>query len=231
MDNHIQKANDKFKETGVHAAIANTAALLEYGTPKQRASKPLIRSAIEKAKLVGDKSSGVVPADFNDPMNLATMAGSPDINSDRPQQPSSEASQFVISQASRIAFYTFSVALKRSKDRNVYPLVHVYLVFLWSIVGINEAWDLIKMHVPWKEMCAFLTNLVPDSKFMSPKDLAQAHSRLRSKGFPKPVQVSVGHFLRTLLCAVKCSPKGTTLPHGSPTRWLTMTSVHSNCLR
>ncbi|KAL2043723.1 hypothetical protein N7G274_003242 [Stereocaulon virgatum] len=188
LDNHIRKANGKFKETGVHAAIANIAALLEYGTPEQRASKPLFRSFFEKAKPVGDKSSGVVPADSNDSLKFTTMAGGPENKSDCTQQSSSEASRFVISQASRIAFYTFSVALKRPKDRNVYPLVHVYLVFLWSIVGINEAWDLIKMHVPCKEICAFLNSLVSDFEIMRSKDLAQAHSRLRLKDFPNPDQ-------------------------------------------
>ena len=188
LDNYIHKANSKFKETGVHAAVANIAALLEYGTPKQGSSKPLIRLALEKAKIVSDKSSELVPANPNDPVNLTTMAGAPEMDFDSSEQSSSEASRFVISQASRIAFFTLRVALKRPKDRNVYPLVHVYLVFLRSVVGNNEAWELIKMHVPWKEICAFLNSLIPEFEIMTSKDPARAQSRLRSKDFLKPDQ-------------------------------------------
>ena len=47
FDNYIFKTAHKFKEFGVFAAIANIAALFEYGIAKHGAPKPILRLAFE----------------------------------------------------------------------------------------------------------------------------------------------------------------------------------------
>lgn len=47
FDNYIDKTATKFKEIGVFAAVANIAAMFEYGIAKQGVSKPILRLAFD----------------------------------------------------------------------------------------------------------------------------------------------------------------------------------------
>ena len=80
--------------------------------------------------------------------------------------------------ASRIAFSTLRICLRRLEDPNVYPLVHVYLVFLRTLVNIEPAMSFIEAYVPWNGICLFLNSLATPFRAADPA--------LRSEEFPEP---------------------------------------------
>ena len=47
FDNYINKTTTRFKEIGVFAAVANIAAMFEYGIAKQGVPKPILRLAFD----------------------------------------------------------------------------------------------------------------------------------------------------------------------------------------
>ncbi len=183
FDNYIAKAGTKFKGNGVYATISNFAALFEYGSPRAGASKSIFRTHFDDAKPREDKLSKVNPAIQGEPMDPSEPQG---MDVDNPAVPISEASLSVVSQASRLVSLTFSAALKRTRDKNVYPLVHVSMVFFWSLTTAEEAIKLIEKDVPWNAICLFLNALVPEYKAMKAKNLARAYARLDSVEFPQP---------------------------------------------
>ena len=189
LDNHIRKANTKFKENGVYAAIANIGALFEYGMSKLEGSKPVLQMVFdrERARKEADKEAENINTISNeDTTRPARQVESRRAGLETPMLDTPEASLLVISQASRLSFFTFSVCLRRPKDRNVYPLVHVYLAFLRSIVGLEEARALLEKDIPRKELCTFLNTLSAEYDATNGKDSAHARSRLESLEFPKP---------------------------------------------
>ena len=190
FDNYIRKAGTKFKENGVYAAIANIGALFEYGMSKLEGSKPVLQMAFgrERAKKEADKEAeNITTVSKEDITRPRKTEGS------RPAGPESltlntpEASLLVISQASRLTFFTLSVCLRRPKDRNVYPLVHASLVFLRSVVHLEEA-GAFEKDIPRKELCSFLNNLSQEFDATNGKDLARTQPRLDSRDFIKPEQ-------------------------------------------
>ena len=188
---HIRKANTKFKENGVYAAIASIGALFEYGMSKLEGSKPILQIAFdrERAKKDADKEAENITMIGNeDTTRLSKADGSRRAGLETPTLNTPEASLLVISQASKLAFFIFSVCLRRPKDRNVYPLVHVYLVFLRSIVRLEEARALLEKDIPRKELCTFLNTLSAEYDATNGKDPARARSRLESLDFPRPEQ-------------------------------------------
>lgn len=90
---------------------------------------------------------------------------------------SADASIEAVAQASRIAFRTLSISLRRPEDPNVHPLVHVYLVFFRALVTVEQAMRFIEAYVPWEGICGFLNSLAT-SRNENPS--------LRSRDFPKP---------------------------------------------
>ena len=48
LENHIRKANTKFKENSVYAAMANIGALFEYGMSKPEGSKPGLQMVFDR---------------------------------------------------------------------------------------------------------------------------------------------------------------------------------------
>ena len=51
-----------------------------------------------------------------------------------------QSSRALISQASSLAFSCLSIALRRIGDKNILPLVHIYLVFLRSLATVEKQW-------------------------------------------------------------------------------------------
>ena len=190
LENHIRKANTKFKENGVYAAIANIGALFEYGMSKLEGSKPVLQMAFdrERAKKEADKEAeNIAVVSKEGTTRPSKVDGSPEAGL-FPTLNTPEASLLVISQASSLTFFTLSVCLRRPKDRNVYPLVHVNLVFLRSVVRLEEAGALLEKDIPRIELCSFLNTLSKEYDAMNGKDPARAQSRLESTEFPKPEQ-------------------------------------------
>ena len=183
FDNYIAKTGSKFKENGVYASISNLAALFEYESPRDGASKSILRKWFDGAKPREENVSKVNPAIQEAPMDPSEPQG---MDVDNPAVPISEASLSAVSQASRLVLLTLNAALKRTNDKNVYPLVHVSLVFFWSLTNAEGAIKLLEKDFPWNAICSFLNALVPEYETMKAKNLARAYARLDSVKFPQP---------------------------------------------
>jgi len=73
-----------------------------------------------------------------------------------------------------------AISLRRLGDKNVYPLVHVTLVFLFSLASVDKAMKYVEQDVPWGEICAFLNSLAkPDA----------LTSKVWANEFPRPENV------------------------------------------
>lgn len=91
-----------------------------------------------------------------------------------------ETSLQFISRALKLAFNTFKICLQQIRDKNVLPLIGVYLLFIWDLTRIedlNGVKTLIIKEVPWREISSFLNTLV------KPETLT---SRVRDPNFPTP---------------------------------------------
>ena len=182
LDTYITKVGARFREIGVFAAVANIAALFEYGIAKNGIPKPILRLAFEAfatsnhmedeaSKPGSSKSSGTHGspqlARFGRSDFEAIMSSS-----------SSGPSMQAVTLAAKLAFSTLRVSLRRLEDPNVYPLVHVYLVFLRTLVTVEEAMQCIESYVPWIEICPFLNSLTTPSRAVD--------WSLFSNDFPEP---------------------------------------------
>ena len=186
LDNHIRKASTKFKENGVYIAFANIGALFEYGMSKFEGSKPVFQMAFDReAKRAKKEAENITMVNKEDTMSLSKAGGSPRAGLENLSLNTPEASLLVISQASSLAFFTLSICLRRPKDQNVYPAVHVNLAFLRSVVGLEEAGALVEKDIPRIELCSFLNTLLVEFDAMNGKNRARA---LESPEFPKPEQ-------------------------------------------
>ena len=186
LDNYIGRVTAKFREQGVCAAVANIAALFEYGALKQRGlHKSVFRLAFEKVNFQRNHRSAQglhFNAEYFDAENEARQG-----SSQHPSQHQStlsnmsasdvESSEAIISRASSITFLTLSISLQRIGDKNVFPLIHVSFVFLWNLVMVDKAMKYVERDVPWGEICSFLNSLAKPEA-MTP--------RVWGDGFPKP---------------------------------------------
>lgn len=188
LDNYIGRVTAKFKEQGVFAAVANIAALFEYGSLRiSGAPKSIFRLAFDQVKTLQMQRSNAA--------SQQTREASFDVNDSRrrsstnPNQlgletlTSSElqSSRKVISHASKLAFGTLSISLQRIGDKNVLPLIHVYFVFLWSLAAVEKAMIYVENDVPWGGICSFLNNTLAKLDNLNPR----AMTRLMAEPFPK----------------------------------------------
>ena len=181
LDNYIGRVTAKFKEQGVFVAIAGIASLFEYGSVGESGSpRSIFRLAFEEvraAQMEKQKTISMRASDEAFDVNEPAICPSP-VSALESLTPSDiQSSRKLISQASKLAFTCLAIALSRLRDKNIYPLVHVYLVFLWSLAAVETAMKYVEHDVPWTEICAFLNTLA------KPNILP---SRVQSTMFPKP---------------------------------------------
>lgn len=173
LDNYIGRVTSKFKEQGVFAMVANFSALFEYGNvDRARITSPIFRVAYEvvqkrkhdEAELLSQPEHE--PAFQSNSYKDTARCDPGDIPVRSQQSPpiastpmGNESSRVTIACASRLTSITLSISLQRVGDKNVWPLVHVSLVFLWSLTFVNEAMKYVERDVPWCGICSFLNNL------------------------------------------------------------------------
>ena len=175
FDSSIAQAGAKFKEQGVFAAVTNVASLLEYGVlDAQGSSRSILRLAFEEHRSSGNAST--VP-EGNQTVSQVRFAHTPASILNAEESLAYKFSRRTLYHASDISFWTLSSALHRIGDRSVFPLVHVYLVFLFSAVKIEKAMALIESDVPWADVAEFL-NALAKPEMMTPK--------VRGEKFPRP---------------------------------------------
>ena len=69
-----------------------------------------------------------------------------------------EASLKLIYYGSCLAFEIFSVILDQIRNKHVYPVVHAYLAFVWSMT-CNDTTRHIDGLVPWQKVTTFLNKM------------------------------------------------------------------------
>ncbi|KAL8993607.1 MAG: hypothetical protein Q9169_006221 [Polycauliona sp. 2 TL-2023] len=176
LDGYIDRITSNFKAQGIYIATANVAALFEYGrhvrgkgrrslvwqafmavknTRDQDAAPNVPQSADEAFSLDGDGDSK--PASPVSP--LAEELSNTTTATTTEEQPSPS-----LGKASKLAFSSLSVALRRHGDQNVFPLVHYMLVFIWNLASIESVMKYFQADIPWNDICAFLNTLAkPDN--------------------------------------------------------------------
>lgn len=186
FEKYISKAAARFKETGVHIAISNIAALFEYGISKDGRPKSRLRIAFESAHVIHEKAF-TSPAANRIDANLPPSTGPPNTDINNPVAFGSNESESFISQISRLASFVLGICLKYPRDSNVLPLVHVYLVFYWSLTivqGFNGDFEqdtvlkTIENDIPRESLCSFLNTLAEDPEALT--------SNVWNKKFPRP---------------------------------------------
>jgi hypothetical protein len=181
LDNYIGRITAKFKEQGVFVAIACIAALFEYGSVRESgASKSIFRLAFEQVQAIQLQKLKTASQRLQDDafdMNDSTSRSPPTSALETLTPLEIRPSLLAISSASALAFSSLSIALGRAGDKNVFPLVHVYFVFLWSLATVEKAMSYVEQDVPWIRICSFLNTLA------KPNTLT---FRVQSQDFPKP---------------------------------------------
>jgi hypothetical protein len=66
----------------------------------------------------------------------------------------------ILSSASHLAFSTLGIILERLGDKNVLPLVHISMAFLWCLALNPTSMMYIQVDVPWARIVSFLNTLI-----------------------------------------------------------------------
>ena len=184
IDNYIKRVTARFKENGVFAALSNFSSLFEYGAFRSNeGGKSLFRFAYENARAKKLQiSQQQIDGSTSGPVEDSTTT-LPHISVGTILTPQElKTSTLMISHASNLTFGTLSIALRRFGDLNVYPLVHVYLVFLLSLVEVEVAMVHVEQDVPWNEIASFL-NTLARPEVGRPEKITP---KVKSTSFPQP---------------------------------------------
>lgn len=181
LEHYIGKVTAKFKEQGVFVAIACIASLFEYGSVGESGSpRSNFRLAFEEVRaerMERQKTASMRANDEGFDVNDPAIRSSP-VSALESLTPSDiQSSRNLISQAFNLAFTCLSIVLSRPRDKNIYPLVHVYFVFLWSLAAVEKTMKYVEHDISWTEICVFLNTLA------KPNILP---SRVQSNTFLKP---------------------------------------------
>lgn len=166
LDHYIGKITAKFKAQGVFAAVINIAALFEYGALKSDgSSRSIFRLAFDGFEASRKSFESRSPA-ITRGKQVIDDGGDRSSVSDRRATPSTDVtpnelrdSEEAVARGSRIMSVTLLVALQRIGDKNVHPLVHVSLVFLWRLAIMGKPVQYVEKDVPWVEISSFLSTL------------------------------------------------------------------------
>ena len=149
FDSFINSLGSAFKEgLGVFTAVSCVAAAFQFGACRSKGgSLSVLRLAFEASRTEGESSSTSTSSPAKAPKSAPL---------DQLGENKAQASRESISQAAPLTFGIFRVGLHRSCDVNVYPLIHVFLAFVWSLCLTPRAMSFIDMYIPWHEIIEFL---------------------------------------------------------------------------
>ncbi len=120
-------------------------------------------------------------------MNVQRCPRTPQPKADDLTERPAETTFDIFSQSSRLSSCILEISLELPKDKNVYPLVHVYLVFLSSLLLVQRAcisfeedstWRTIGKDVPWMNLCLCFNTLAAG--------LLARTDKIWSEDFPTP---------------------------------------------
>ena len=194
FDAYIAKSGMTLKEFEAFAAISNIAALFEYGTQNAR-----LRLGYKNAQTMKDTASepeSCNPNQVEHPLINEDLTG---LDSTSAMPLDDKTSSIFITRASILASDILELWLHRETDSNIHPLVHVYLVFIWSLTIAQEAWKPfeedpvwrnIEKELPWYLICRFLNTVAGEfhstSKIFA-EDFPQSSKENGDKELPRPL--------------------------------------------
>ena len=162
LNRFIAKNPTGIAEFGAFVAASNIAALFEYGSPMAKLSL-----AYESAQKIKENT---------------------DMECNTTLSPENQSLAF-ISQSFTLASKVLEVWLGRESDRDIDPLVHIYLVFIWSLVTVQKdwksfedvvVWRVLERALPWSPLCRFL-NFLKSKGYTTSSILAEDFPRSGDK--------------------------------------------------
>ncbi|KAI0476052.1 hypothetical protein GGR56DRAFT_665852 [Xylariaceae sp. FL0804] len=151
LDGHIGRTTRKWMESGYYIAIANCCSLLSYGKEDN-----FIMQAI-KSKRQDQKSD-------------------PGLDS---ESASEQESVKEFAWATHLSVGTYEVVFHRLGDPNVFPFLHVTVVFMSHLTKFPSAMARVQSTFPWKLMSLMLNSLLLS---------CQSYERIQSDSFPREAQ-------------------------------------------
>jgi len=130
LDSHIGRVTRKFMEQGYQIAVANSVALLGFGSTN---------SILMKTLMVSDKEADVEMEGYQNSEGM-------------------KAQEF-FENALRLHNKTVELVLLRIGDPNVLPFVHITLVFLYHMSRSPAAMNHLEASFPWETLAIFLNTL------------------------------------------------------------------------
>ncbi|KAH6515206.1 hypothetical protein HBI07_251930 [Parastagonospora nodorum] len=186
LDNHIGRVTAKWEEQGVYIAVTNVASWFNYGVDDNPLRQVFLTELVVKAK--------------NNPAALEEQLRTAFPEDELLSTANSLCSQPHFEQAKKLTFDTFALALRRVRDKNVLPHVHIMLLFL-STFASNKYVSHLLFDTPWAELViqSQIQSQI-DSLFSSPVFPNEGE---RSDGLPLPED----YLVRGLIWAHGCFPK------------------------
>ena len=182
FNKHVTKASTKLSQSGVFTAIFAIAALFEYGAPKAR-----LRIAYEHAQgtknAVAKSQTGILRK-IRNTLAFENNTGS---DSDVALLMKNQAPTFLVLGSASLAGKVLKIWLSCQSEK-AYPLIHIYLVFIWSLIVAQKHWKAfendvgwrsIERSLPWYSICQFLNFL--KSEGHSPEVFANDFPRSNEK--------------------------------------------------
>ncbi|KAL8965797.1 MAG: hypothetical protein Q9197_006323 [Variospora fuerteventurae] len=179
LDEYIGRVTTRFREQGVSIALANIAALFEYGgLGADQTSKSIFRFCFLDVwvhELQGretDKGKTERALDLDEDKHRPLVESLEQQTAHPPSDIEIASSAELIRFASSISFTVLTIVLQRPGDKNVFALVHVMFCFIWSLTRVDKVQKYVEQDIPWGHICSFLNALAkPDA--MTPKVWAE----------------------------------------------------------
>ena len=165
FDDFIQHNLARFKLNGVYLAVSMISSMFDLqGRTKPGVSGSILLRAYKQAKLRAEQAAKEVEALKSDKPVDGRKGEyvSKDVSFTQTAENDSEASSEITSKTSGLAFFTLEAILKiRWRNREeVLPAVHVWLVFLWDVVRIDNAMKSFEIKIPWAPLCSYTNFLL-----------------------------------------------------------------------
>lgn len=160
LDDQIIVAQSRWKEQGSYIAVTNIACVLDFGNQDSQLFRGFqqLRDATEAGSIsaaqTDNEAQSPVPHDVEKPNTQPT---STDL---QPVGQYDADPETHLTKAWHLCIQTLTLAFHRYDDANVFPLIHVMLVFFRNLARTDCIYvkPLLKS-IPWSEVSDFLNNL------------------------------------------------------------------------
>ncbi|CAK7206330.1 hypothetical protein SEUCBS139899_009119 [Sporothrix eucalyptigena] len=150
LDAHIALSGHVWTQTGVHMAVVNSCALLNYGGDDNVLMK-VLRGAMNRSATDGD--DGVKPVTADNPAPFIARQDQRPAVADPGILKALLPVQKLVTQIDRMIF-------SRMDDASCHGYIHARLVFMLCMAGFREGMVYVEHGFPWKELVATLNDMM-----------------------------------------------------------------------